>query len=122
MKKIFLLLIFPCISICSFAQNSNQYKVDSVCQLVKKYFNEKNSSQLYALTGAAFKNALSPDAFKTVCDNNLFPLGEIKQVVYEKNENGVGKYKAVFGSVNLSLLISLDKNDKIETFLFKPYN
>ena len=108
-------------SILSFAQNSTQHKVDSVCELVKKYFNEKSSSQLYSLTGQAFKTALSPDAFKTVCDNNLFPLGEMKQVLYEKNDNGVSKYKAVFGSVNLSLLISLDKNDKIELFLFKPY-
>lgn len=116
-----LLLMFPCISNVLFAQDQQQQKNDSVCALVKRYFNEKNTSQLYDLGGEAFKNALTADAFRMVCEDNLFPIGEIKETVFEKYQTGLSKYKAVFASVNLSLLIRLDKNDKLEVFLFKPY-
>lgn len=121
MKFLFALLVILSISNLLPAQNNQQQKIDSVCQLVKKYFNGKNAEQLYALGGESFKNALSADAFKTVCQNNLFPLGEIKETVFENYENGLSKYKAVFGSMNLSLLLSLDKNNKLEVFFFKPY-
>ena len=103
------------------AQNYRQQNTDSVFQLIKKYFNEKNSERLYELTGEAFQKDLSPDDFKTVCDKNLFPRGEIKNNVLEKNSNEVSTYKVVFSSMNLSLLLSLDKKNKIETFLFKQY-
>src|SRR5215467_4568946 len=122
MKKILLILMFPCISILSSAQDFHQQKIDSVCGLVKKYFNEKNADQIYALAGKAFKNSLSEQAFKNVCNNNLFPLGEIKQTVLENYENGVWKYKAIFNSATLTLLLSLDEEDKIAIFLFKPYS
>jgi len=118
MKKILLLLMFQYISNLISAQDNQQQKIDSVCVLIKKYFNEKNSSQLYVLGGEIFKNSLSADAFKTVCDNNLFPLGEIKETVFENYGNGVSRYKAVFNSINLSLLLGLDKHDKVEVFLF----
>ena len=57
----------------------------------------------------------------SVCNNNLFPLGEIKELRFEKETNGIYKYKSTFNTMNLSLFIGLDKSDKIETFLFKPY-
>lgn len=121
MKKIFLFTacVFNCCLLL--AQSSQQQKIDSVCLLVKQYFNEKSSSKIYELTGQAFKKELSPDAFKNICDNNLFPLGEMKKTDFQSHTNGVSKYKAIFSSLNLSLYLSLDKNDKIEAFLFKPY-
>ena len=104
------------------AQGRQQEKTDSVCILVKKYFNEKNPAKIYGLTGEAFRKELSPEAFKTVCDNNLFPLGEMNKTEFENQAGGVSTYKTVIGSANLSLLLSLDQNDKIEVFLFKPYS
>ncbi len=121
MKKTFLLSAFVCVTILLPAQNNLQLKIDSICLLVKKYFNEKKVDKLYALTGEAFKNELSSDAFKTVCNNNLFPLGEMKETLFEKYDNGISRYKAVFASMNLTFLLGLDKDNKIQAFLFKPY-
>ncbi|HEY6976594.1 MAG TPA: serine hydrolase domain-containing protein [Chitinophagaceae bacterium] len=121
MKKIYFILLGTCITSFLFGQSSQQQKIDSICVLIKKYFNEKNSSRIYELGGEVFRNALSADSFKTICDNNLFPLGEMKETVFENYGNGVSKYKAMFGSINLSLLLGLDKNDKLEVFFFKPY-
>ncbi len=72
MKKIIVLLAFSCITNLLPAQSNKQQKTDSVCGLVKKYFNEKNVGQLYELTGESFKKELSADAFKNVCDQIYF--------------------------------------------------
>jgi len=121
MKKVFLLAI--CLASVNglLAQSSQQQKIDSVCKLVQQYFNEKSDSELYQLTGESFRKELSPAAFKNVFNNNLLPLGKMTKADFEFLEDGVARYKARFSLLNLSLLLSLDKKDKIETFLFKPY-
>lgn len=116
-----IILIFPFLSQLAFAQNISQTKTDSVCRLVKQYFNQKNIYELYALGGKEFKNSLSLEAFTNFFNSNLFPLGELKETVFESYEDGASKYKAVFNSVNLMLMLSLDENDKIGGLLFKPY-
>jgi CubicO group peptidase (beta-lactamase class C family) len=119
MKKIFFALMYLSSGVLLQAQESP--KIDSVCKLVVKYFNERSPQQLYLLAGEDFKHALTEEAFTNVCNKNLFPLGEIKQTIFEKDETGVSRYKAVFSSATLTLFLSLDKNDKIAVFLFKPY-
>ena len=113
-------LLLLCISFVSSAQN-NQRKIDSVCNLVKRHFNNKDANGLYALTGQAFQKVLTPVKFKEVTNSNLFPLGEILQAVYEKEQEGVSKYKVVFGSGQLAMYLKLDEKDKLETLLFNEY-
>lgn len=120
MIKILTLLIFITMNLASFAQTQQQ-EIDSVCLLVKKYFAEKDAQKLYDLTGENFHKQLPWETFKNLTNTNLFPLGVMKETVFEGFINGVSKYKAVFATVNLDLLLSLDKAGKIETFLLRPY-
>jgi CubicO group peptidase (beta-lactamase class C family) len=121
MKKILLFTVFLYIGNILYGQSIQQQKTDSVCMLLKAYFNEKQDSKIYTLTSEAFKTSLSADAFKSFFVNNLFLLGKINEIVFENYVDGIGKYKAAFVSLNLTLLLSLDHNDKIETLLFNPY-
>ncbi|HLA58274.1 MAG TPA: serine hydrolase [Puia sp.] len=122
LKRIVWLLIPVLAASCTLpAQDRQKQKTDSVSVLVQKKFNEKDVAGLYGLTGDAFKKALSYETLLSFCNNNLFPLGEIKELHFEKEANGICKYKSVFSTVSLSLFLGLDKTDKIETFLFKPY-
>src|SRR5450631_3513444 len=98
MKKILLLVLFLESCFCSFAQFQQQ-KADSVCVLIKKYFNETNVEQLYALCGKDFQKQLTLEALRLVCKNNLFPFGMIKEAIFESSANGLYKYKAVFKTV-----------------------
>ncbi|MGC4102633.1 serine hydrolase [Ferruginibacter sp.] len=94
---------------------------EAMQQKVVQFFNAKQIDSLYGLAGEAFKKQLTADKFKTICENNLFPLGEIKAVELEKYENSLGKYKATLTKVILSMYISVDAEGKLETFLFQPY-
>ncbi|MES2373341.1 MAG: serine hydrolase domain-containing protein [Bacteroidota bacterium] len=120
MRKILPLLVLITMNLVCLAQTQQQ-KTDPVCALVKKYFNEKDASKLYDLTGEGFHQQLPWETFQNVCNTNLFPLGEIKETIFEGNISGVSKYKAVFATVNLDLLLKLDNIGKIATFIFKPY-
>ena len=121
MKKLCFLSLLVFATHIVIAQVSPQQKTDSVCRLVQQYFNEKSIDKLYELTGEAFKKARPQATFKSVCVNNLFPLGELRKSEFESQANGVSRYKAFFPTINLALLISLDKAEKIETFIFSPY-
>lgn len=110
-------------SLCTSAQSVKQRKNDSVFTLVFKYFNERQAEAIYELTGELFKKQLSSETFKYIADKQLFPLGPIRQsslVSFQNNK--LSTYKLQFDSGTLQLLMTLDKDDKLELFLFRPYN
>lgn len=121
MKIIPVLFVFLTITGVATAQSSQQQKTDSVCLLVKKFFNEKSVEKLYQLTGEAFQKQIDPEKFKSIAENNLFPLGEMKETTFEKNVNGASVYKAVFPSAAFFLIVGLDSVGKMEAFAFQPY-
>jgi CubicO group peptidase (beta-lactamase class C family) len=118
------LLIFLCFlfSLDAFAQSRQQKKVDSVFQQVKKYFNQKNADAIYNMAGDGFQNELSIGAFSDVASKHLFTLGEIRESsLISFVNNSVATYKLQLDSANLQLMMSLDKKDKLEIFLFRDY-
>jgi CubicO group peptidase (beta-lactamase class C family) len=105
------------------AQSVQQQKVDSVFQQVKKYFNERNADAIYNMAGVDFQKELTIDAFNDVANKKLFPLGDIKESnLLSFVNNSVGTYKLKFPAMTLQLMISLDKRDKLELFLFQEYD
>ncbi len=106
----------------SLAQSRQQQKVDSVFEQVKKYFNQKNADAIYNMAGRAFQNELNIDAFSDVANKQLFPLGQIKESsLISFVNNSVATYKLKFESITLQLLMSLDKQNRLELFLFQSY-
>ncbi len=121
MKKLLIVNIICLYSFTSYCQNVQQNKIDIIKDKVVKYFNNQNADSLYSLAGKDFKKQLNEEIFKTICNTNLFPLGKIKLASFEKFENGVSKYKTEFDAATLSMFISLDDEDLLNIFLFKPY-
>jgi len=104
------------------AQNRQLQKTDSVLTLVKQKFRLKNANELYALMGDKFKAALTPNAFANVCNQQLFPLGNIKSdSLISFVNNKTATYKLKLDAVTMQFMLSLDQFDKIELFLFQPY-
>jgi CubicO group peptidase (beta-lactamase class C family) len=122
-RYLYILLIIAFSSPAALAQSRQQRKTDSVFVLVQKFFNAKQADSLYALGGESLKKTLSPGAFKSVFDQQLFPLNDIKgSSLMSFVNNKVSTYKLIFEAVTMQLLISLDQNDKLDMFLFQPFN
>ena len=104
------------------AQSTQQRKNDSVFTLVYKYFNERQAESIYELAGEGFKKQLSLETFKYVAGQQLFPLGPIRQSsLISFQDNKLSTYKLDFNTGSLQLLMALDKDDKLDLLLFKPY-
>jgi CubicO group peptidase (beta-lactamase class C family) len=125
MRSFFCFLIILSLSFfCSAAsaQSRQQLKNDSVFALVKKYFNERQAESIYELAGEQFKKELSIEGFKDVAMRQLFPAGPIRESsLISFVNNKMSAYKLVFDTGVLQLMMTLDKDDKLELFLFKPY-
>src|SRR4051812_38656768 len=95
------------------AQSRQQVKTDSVFALVQKFFNAKQADSLYTLGGDQFKKALTPEGFRSVANQQLFPMGDIKgSSLINFVNNKVSTYKLIFGTVTLQLQMSLDQDNK----------
>src|SRR5580704_15904002 len=122
MRSALTILLLSIMASISSAQSRQQQKVDSMFVQVKKYFNLKNADAIYNMAGDDFQNELSINAFNDVATKQLFPLGEIKESsLISFVNNSVATYKLKFDSMTLQLLMSLDKRDKLELFLFQSY-
>jgi hypothetical protein len=122
MKKIVFILIAVVIMHKGFSQTSNnQTTLDSVSNIVIHYLQTKQTDSIYALAGERFKSQLNAETFKSISENNVFPLNDFQHVSYVSTTNGINKYK-VTGSPDLQLLIGLDKENKLETFLIKAFS
>jgi CubicO group peptidase (beta-lactamase class C family) len=122
MKSAFSILLVFIMASSASAQSIQQRKVDSVFEQVKKYFNQKNSDAIYNMAGADFQKELNIDAFAQVTQKQLFPLGKIREsTLVSFVNNSVATYKLKLDSITLQLLMSLDKRDKLELFLFQQY-
>jgi len=124
-KVIFPVLIIILINLISkstLAQSRQQQKTDSIFTLVSQNLKDKNADGIYALTGEAFKKALSLDAFRSVANQQLFPLGVIKRATLTSFlNNKTATYKVQFETLTMEVLLSLDEKDKLDLFYFKPF-
>jgi CubicO group peptidase (beta-lactamase class C family) len=117
-----IILTLSFIAFNSMAQSIEQQRTDSVFQLVKKYFNNRQVDSIYNLASDGFKKSISNDTFNTVVNNQLFPLGEMGQsTLVGFFNNKIATYKIVFSGIVLQLVMSIDENSKLEYFRFIPY-
>lgn len=123
MKNLVVLIVAVMITGKCFSQNAttSQSKLDSISTLVIHYLQAKQADSIYALTGTEFRGQLSEANFKSISEQQLFPINDFKNVSFEKNINGINKYK-VSGSPVLQLFIGLDAENMIQTLLVQPYS
>ncbi len=122
MKKLYCLIVMMA-SFGGFAQTNsvNQKLLDSMSQKAIYYLQQKQTDSIYSMSGESFRNNISSGDFKSIMETQVYPLNDFKNVVFVKAVNAINKYK-VNGSPELQLLIGLDKDNKLETFLFQPYS
>src|SRR5947199_159724 len=118
MRSAFVILLLFAMSATASAQTLQQKKVDSAFLLVKLYFNAKNADAVYNLTGDAFQKEVNITNWNTIANQQLFPLGEMKESKLTSFvNNSMATYKVTFNKVTMQVFISLDQKDKLETFI-----
>lgn len=123
MKKILFTIITVLIMHVGFSQtkDASQLMLDSISKKVIHYFQAKQPDSIYALTGQDFRSKITAENFKSISENQIFPINNFQNVTYVSTTNGLNKYK-VSGTPDRQLLISLDKENKLETLLLQPFS
>jgi hypothetical protein len=123
MKKFVFTIAIALIMHAGFSQTNNAYQttLDSISAVVIHYMQAKQADSIYALAGQNFKNQLTQENFKSISEQKVFPLNDFQHVSFISTTNGINKYK-VAGTPDLQLLISLDKENKLETLLIQPFS
>jgi hypothetical protein len=103
------------------ATNTSKNILDFISLKVIYYLQNKQADSIYSITGQNFRNHITKDDFKSISENQIFPINNFQNVTYVKTLNEINKYK-VAGSPELQLLIGIDKENKIETLLIQPYS
>lgn len=115
--RIFLLVLFVCMIYGSRAQE----KTDSLAALIAGYYNSNAYNKLYQLGGKTFREQLTEAGFIQTGQKLFSSLGKMQSWQFETYRGKVAKYKAIFANATLSMFISTDDDNKLETFLLRPY-
>ncbi len=126
MKKIVLLTCFALLSLVARAQTAttapaDTAKLNSLARLAQRYLNDNQPDSLYTLMGSAFKQQISAEKMREVTGQVSGQLGKWTGLEPRGVQDGIARYKATFAMAPIDFYLSRDKEGKIATFLFKPY-
>lgn len=123
MKQVALFACFALFSLGAKAQSApaDTAKLNSLARQTQRYFNDNQVDSLYNLMGAAFKQQISADKMREVTAQLSGQLGKWTSLEPRGVQEGIARYKATFAMAPLDFYLSRDKEGKIKTFLFKPF-
>jgi len=115
------MVILTCIPLFTQAQEMQKVKIDSVFTLLKQHINAKDAAAIFALTGNNLRSNLTSQALQTFLEQQIFRAGKIQHSSLITYADNTCKYKIDFTQLSLQLYLNLDKENKIDLFLFQPY-
>ncbi len=123
MKQVAMFACFALFSLGAKAQTApaDTAKLNSLARQTQRYFNDNQVDSLYNLMGATFKQQISADKMREITAQLTGQLGKWTSLEPRGIKEGIARYKATFAMAPLDFYLSRDKEGKIETFLFKPF-
>ena len=119
MKKIIVsLLLLLSVSALN-AQTKTDF--DAAITRFRHFFNLQLSDSIYNMLSEQGKKTLTPDKAADAFTGIYKQYGDLKSFEMIYNDAGLATYKANFSSITFTLLISLNKDNRLETFRFLPY-
>jgi pimeloyl-ACP methyl ester carboxylesterase len=101
------------------AQSTADY--DDAIAKVKTFYNAQQADSLFNMCTDRIKSLMPLEKTKQVFTQLNGQVGTLKSYRFTKQEKGLSYYKVDFHSATLSLVVALDKDNKLETFRFIPY-
>ena len=95
--------------------------VDGAVNKFQNFYNHKQTDSIYNMLSDRSKGLMSLDKTKEAFAKLNTQLGELKSCELSKESQGFNFYKATFSNAILSLVVSLNKDNQLETFRFIPY-
>ncbi len=120
MKKVFLSAsLFIAAAMNLSAQTKADF--DKAVNMFQSQYNNKQYNDIYNTFSDRIKKAITPEKTGETMGMQYNQFGELKTYSYVKQEGQFNYYKLNFANTVQTLVISLDKTNKLEAFRFIPY-
>src|SRR5690606_33760510 len=114
-----LLTLLSLLWVCqqAYAQNA-----DAFWQRFQKLYNEDKFAEIYQLLSPPFQEEMSLEQHIALFKNGIKKsAGKMNGAVLLKAEEDAGTYLLTFAQMKLEVLLMLDKEEKVQGWLWKPY-
>ncbi len=119
MKKI--ALFFSVLAVAITCKAQSRTDLDAAVGRFQHFHNNRQTDSIYEMLSERSKGMMSLDKTKGVFAQIYKQLGDMKSYEFTKTVEGVTFYKTEFTHATVSLVVSLSKDNKLETFRFIPY-
>lgn len=119
MKKTLMLLLSSFFSVVSIAQKQPEsYRITS--EKFEDFYNGNQADSLYHLFGEKMKTAVPVDKVSVMITQLKSQFGQLKNLEFNDLKLPAAFYNAVFEKGNYIMTISLDDQNKLNGFYFRP--
>lgn len=120
MKKILITLMVLVVATTHlFAQSRTD--MDQTVNRFQTLYNNDQTTDIHAMFSDRIKTLLPADKNKEAMTQLNQQAGKLTSYSFAKQEQGLSWYKATFEKATLFLIVSLDKDKKMDAFRFLPY-
>ncbi len=117
MNVFFTILSLLLLSFCNVNSQSDwKLRTDSVTRVIQQYYNKKDFVGIYSLAGEKARRELDEKGFVQVMETLNTQLGNLNSFQYSSSTDKVNNYRAFFVNAEMKLLVSIDSQNKFETF------
>lgn len=119
MKRIVAAFAFVCLSLATWAQSRQE--LDETVNKFRTLYNDKQFSEVSSMLSDRIKTLMTADKMAEALSQMYGQYGELKNYSYVKQEKPLAFYKATFAQANMSLIVSLSEDKKLDAFRFLPW-
>jgi len=119
MRKILLALILLINYTASFAQSTSDY--ETAVSKFQSFYNNRQADSIYAMMCDKLKNSTTKDNNAKTMGMLFARFGQLKSYTFQNQKGNFTFYKTVFSKATLIMDMSLNKDNKLVTYNFAPY-
>lgn len=121
MKIRFSLILSLCLLLTTIAKAQSRADVDIAVNRFQTLYNNKQYEDVFNMFAPRIQTLLPLPKTEEMMKKLSEQVGEMKSYEYTKQDQQTNFYKATFANAALTLVVSLDKDKKLEVFRFLPY-
>lgn len=114
--------LFTLISLLWACQHGYTQNTDAFWKRFQKLYNEDKFAEIYNLLSPSFQSEMSLEQHIALFKNGIkMSAGKMNGAVLLKAEEDAGTYLLTFAQMKLEVLLMLDKEEKVQGWLWQPY-
>ncbi len=120
MKIRLFIKISLCLLIATYASAQSRADVDMAVNKFQTLYNNKQYQDVFNMFAPRIQSLLPLPKTQEMMDKLTQQMGEMKSYTFTRQDQQANFYRATFANASLTMVVGLDKDNKLEVFRFLP--